>query len=57
MEELKKFCCAEAERAKQLRIDEHCIPEKKSIYSESLYGSNSGITRQSEFSERFQIIL
>ena len=30
MKELKKFCCAEAERAKQLRIDEFCIQEKKS---------------------------
>ena len=56
-EELEKCCCAEAERAKQLRIDELCIQEKQSIYSELLYCSNSGITRQREFSERFQRIL
>ena len=30
MEELKKFCRAEAERAKQLRIDQLCIQDKES---------------------------
>ena len=52
MEELAKVCCTEAERALQWRIDELSRQgQGKSIYSESAYGSNTGITRQ--VSERF----
>ena len=43
MDELQRICCAEAERAPPLRIDE------KSFYSESAYGSDSGIARQGKF--------
>ena len=37
--------CTEAKRTQQLRKGEVSRQEGKSVYSESAYGSNSGITR------------
>ena len=51
IEELKKLCCTEAERAKQLRIDELSI-QKKSLSSVNQLTAQIH-ELQSEFPERF----
>ena len=48
MEELKKLCCTEGERAKKLRRDELSIQEKE---------SQSTVNQLTVFSERFQGVL
>ena len=53
IEELRRICCAEADRARQLKFDELPMQQKEreSFYTESAYGSDSGIARQGEILE------
>ena len=53
IQELRRMCCAEAERARQLKYDEVGLSaiERESFYSESVYASHSGVARQGEFLE------
>ena len=39
IEESRRICCAEADRARQLELDE--LNERESFYSESAFGSDS----------------
>ena len=58
VEDLRKFCCAEAERARQLKYDELSTQKgREPFHSKSAYGSHSGIARQGEFLERCKRIL
>ena len=41
IEELRRICCTEAERARQLRTDEFCTQ----MEHDNAYGSDSGIAR------------
>ena len=52
IEELRRICCAEADRARQMKYDElsHAT-ERESFHSESASGSDSGIARQGKFLE------
>ena len=51
IEELRSICCEEADRARQLKIDERSMQqrERESFHRESAFGSDSGIARQGEF--------
>ena len=48
IEELRRFCCAEADRARQLKLDEPSMKQKENSFS----CSDSGLPRQGKFLER-----
>ena len=57
IEELRRVCCEEADRARQARIDEIVYASREESYHcESIDGSDSGITEQSKFFVRCQRI-
>ena len=50
IEELRRICCEETDRARQARIDElYCASSEESYDCESIVDSNSGFTEQSKF--------
>ena len=51
IEELRRICCVEADRARQLKLDEPSVQQKENPTRESAYGSDSGVARQGEFLE------
>ena len=50
IDELRRICCEESDRVRQLRIDDLSLQqERESYYCESALDSNSGFSEQGEF--------
>ena len=57
IEELRRVCCEETDRARQARVDELSMHQEESYDCESVVDSNSGFTEQSKFIVRRERIL
>ena len=51
IQELRKVCSAETDRARQWKVDELSIYQKETFYRESALGSDSGLAGQAELLE------